>query len=178
MNLTEVVMRNALRNLGERLPRAARIIVGGGGAMVLAHGFRLATTDIDGVPAAGVTMEELAPFIAEVARELSLPADWLNPYYSTFAHVLPLDYGSRLITVCDFPRLKVDALSKDDLLIMKCFAARQKDTLHARALIRGGARLDFVRTHIESLERKRIPGTEKALRFLDELEEFFSDRED
>ena len=146
--------------------------------MVLAHNFPLATSDIDGVPAAGMTIDEMAPFIREVASELSIPQDWLNPYYSSFAHVLPSDYGSRLIRVCDLPRLKVDALSKDDLLIMKCFAARQKDTLHARTLARNGARLDFVRSHIDSLGKRKIPGAEKALNFLTEVEMFLGEREE
>jgi hypothetical protein len=59
----------------------------------------------------------------EVAKELEIPPDWLNPYYVTFTHVLPADYGSRLITALSFPNLEVQSLSKDDLLIMKCFAA-------------------------------------------------------
>ena len=171
-------MLKAFGCLDKRLSRSVRLIIGGGGAMLLAHGFRLVTTDIDGIPAAGVSIEELDPFIKEVAKELSLPPDWLNPYFSTFAHVLPSDYGSRLIRVSDLPRLKVDALSKEDLLIMKCFAARQKDVLHGRKLIRDGAKLNFVRAHIESLGKKKIPGVEKALSFLNELEAFFKEREE
>ena len=146
--------------------------------MLLAHRFRLTTTDIDGIPAAGVSVDELAPFIKIVGKELSLPSDWLNPYFSTFTHVLPSDYGTRLIRVFDLPRLKVDALSGDDLLIMKCFAARQKDTLHARTLIRQGARVDFVRGHLQSLKEKKIAGAEKALNFLSELEAFFEEQEE
>jgi Nucleotidyltransferase of unknown function (DUF6036) len=177
MNLTADLMRRAFESLEKRLPHSFRLIIGGGGAMVLAHHFRLATSDIDGVPAAGGSIEELDPFIKAVAKDLSLPVDWLNPYFATFTHVLPSDYGTRLIRVCDLPRLQVDALSKEDLLIMKCFAARQKDVLHARTLIHQGARLDFVRNHLETLKSKKIPGAEKASNFLHELEMFFEERE-
>lgn len=176
MSLTAELMLKAFESLEKRLPHTVRLIIGGGGAMVLAHHFRLVTTDIDAVPAGGASIDELAPFIRAVSVELSLPPDWLNPYYSTFTHVLPNDYGTRLIRVCDLRHLKVDALSGDDLLIMKCFAARQKDTLHARTLIRQGARMDFVREHLQSLRKKKIPGAEKALNFLDELEAFFEEQ--
>jgi hypothetical protein len=138
-------------------------------AMVLAHQFPLVTADIDGVPGLGMTVEELDPLIKEVAAELSLPKDWLNPYFVTFTHVLPMDYGSRLKLVFDYRFLSVHALSKEDLLIMKCFAARLKDQPHVRALIRSGADVPFVEAHIESLKKKSIPGAQKALDFLDEV---------
>ncbi len=177
MNLTADLMLQALTALDRRLDRSVRLIVGGGGAMLLAHHFALSTADIDAVPASGMTILELEPLIQEVARELSLAPDWLNPYYSTFAHVLPSDYGSRLVGIGSFLHLKVDALSKDDLLIMKCFAARQKDVVHARVLVRQGARTDFARAHIGTLDKKRIPGAPRALRFLEDIEKFFRDKE-
>jgi hypothetical protein len=34
-----------------------------------------------------------------VAHELDIPADWLNPYFATFTHVLPMDFEARLTTV-------------------------------------------------------------------------------
>ena len=139
--------------------------------MILAYHFPLVTTDIDGIPGAGMTAEELDPFIKQVAQELQLAPDWLNPYYVTFTHVLPTDYGTRLVTVLEFLNLKVEALSKEDLLIMKCFAARLKDQPHARALLRAGADAKFVEKHLEQLKKKGIPGAEKALDFLDEAQD-------
>jgi hypothetical protein len=164
-------MLAALKALDSKLSRSVRLIVGGGGAIILTHLFPLATTDIDAVPGAGTTPEELDPLIKEVAKELGLPTDWLNPYYSTFTHVLPSDYGNRLIQVAQYSRLCVLALSKDDLLIMKCFAARMKDRAHSIALIRAGADTRRVELHIESLIRKKIPNAEKAMDFLDEVSE-------
>jgi hypothetical protein len=169
MTLTEKQMRHALRLLNDKLRHPVRLIVGGGGAMILAHHFSLVTSDIDAVPASGTTALELDPLVKQVANEQGLPKDWLNPYYSTFTHVLPADYGSRLENVLALDRLSVDALSLDDLLIMKCFAGRMKDRVHARALIQNGARVRFVEQHLESLRDRKIPGAEQAIDFLDEV---------
>lgn len=169
MNLTAQLMKQALERLSEKLSRPVQLIVGGGGAMILAHHFPLVTTDIDGIPAAGMSVEELDSLVKQVAIELQIPSDWLNPYYVTFTHVLPQDYGSRLKTVFEFPHLKVQALSKEDLLIMKCFAGRMKDRPHAKALLQGGADTKFVEKHIEYLMKRNIPGASQALDFLDEV---------
>ncbi|MBI4404621.1 MAG: hypothetical protein HY537_10690 [Deltaproteobacteria bacterium] len=176
--LTGEMMLSAFKCLDKYLTQPVRIIVGGGGAMTLAHHFPLSTADIDGIPAAGMSVTELDCLIKKVASELSLQVDWLNPYYSTFAHVLPADYGSRLITVAKFSHLTVEALSKEDLLIMKCFAGRQKDVVHARALVRGGAKIAFVRNHIEFLKSRRIPKADQALDFLSETEAFFAEKDE
>jgi hypothetical protein len=169
MNLTAQVMEKALRSLDSKLERPIRLIIGGGGAMILAYQFPLATTDIDGIPGAGMSAEDLDPIVKKVAEELNLPKDWLNPYYVTFTHVLPQDYSTRLHLVFEFKNLKVEALSKDDLLIMKCFAGRLKDQPHIKALVRAGANIKFAENHIETLKAKGIPGAEKALDFLDEV---------
>lgn len=169
MNLTEQLMLSALRQLDGKIKHPVTLIVGGGGAMILAHQFTLVTGDIDAIPSNGMTPAEIDPLVKEVALELKLPKDWLNPYYSTFTHVLPPDYGTRLLTVSTFNNLKVLALSKDDLLIMKCFAGRMKDRPHAKALIQGGAKILFVEKHLEALQKRGIPKAEKALDFLDEV---------
>lgn len=168
MNLTAEMMTRALTALNVRAPSRIRLIIGGGGAMILAHHFDLATTDIDGIPA-GMDPQALDSLIKAVAQELAIAPDWLNPYFSTFTHVLPSDYGTRLIQVLNLERLEVLALSADDLLIMKAFAHRQKDVAHMKALIQGGARVNFVEQHIENLREKRIPGAAIALDFLDDV---------
>ncbi|MGK5084515.1 DUF6036 family nucleotidyltransferase [Bdellovibrionota bacterium FG-1] len=94
-NLNREMMLNSLERLDQLIPKDVTLIVGGGGAVILAHGLALATTDIDAVPR-GMALSELDPFIKQVAHELSLAPDWLNPYYSTFTHTLPSDYGDRL----------------------------------------------------------------------------------
>ena len=136
--------------------------------MILAHGFPKGTTDIDAIPK-NMSPEILSPFVQEIAKELNLPGDWLNPYFSNFSHTLPPDYGSRLIVVFQGSHLKVEALGKEEMLIMKCFAHRAKDIPHARALLKKKVNVDFVEDRLNELLKKKIPGTEAALQFLQEV---------
>lgn len=167
-SLTEKIMRAALTELDARLDSPVTLIIGGGGAMILAHGFPLATSDIDAFPKK-IEIAKLDVLVKKVATEQRLPPDWLNPYFASFTHTLPSDYSERLIEVFRGGNLEAFALGKEEMLIMKCFAHRQKDVGHARALIKKGADMDFVESHIEKLKKKGIPGAEAALDFLDEL---------
>ncbi|MCM2324146.1 MAG: DUF6036 family nucleotidyltransferase [Oligoflexia bacterium] len=166
--LTSEIMKKALSRLDELLTQPVTLIVGGGGAMILAHGFPLATSDIDAVPK-GMEIHALDPLVKKIAEEQGLPPDWLNPYFSTYAHTLPADYEKRLIEVFSGRSLKALALGKEDMLIMKCFAHRQKDVGHAKALLKRGANVAMVEAQIDLLTKKRIPGTQEALDFLDDL---------
>lgn len=166
--LTSEIMLQALRRLDELIDSEVSLIVGGGGAMILAHGFPLATSDIDAVPK-GMELGELDVLVKKIAAEQALPPDWLNPYFSTFAHTLPSDYGTRLIEVFRGKRLRALALGKEEMLIMKCYAHRQKDVGHAKALIKKGADLARVEAQIEFLRKKGIPGSKEALDFLDDV---------
>jgi len=176
--LTVEIMNQALQALEKKLEalshQPVRLIIGGGGAMILAHQFPLATADIDGVPT-GITIAELDPLVKEISQEQGLPPDWLNPYFSTFVHTLPSDYGKRLISVFKKPHLEVLALGREEMLIMKCFAHRRKDVGHARALLRAGADFEFVESRIEELQKKGIPGARAALDFLEEMQELEGD---
>src|SRR5690606_12926685 len=138
--------------------------------LVLAHGADLATMDIDAVPK-GADLTEIDVFIKKVATDLRIQGDWLNPYFSTFTHTLPEDYGTRLKPVFEGSQLKVLALSKEDLLIMKCFAGRKKDLPHIRFLIKKNVDIDFAERHVESLIERKIPGAQEALDFLDEAKD-------
>lgn len=170
--LSREIMTRALETLDQKLKKIEHapvtLIMGGGGAMILAHGFPLATTDVDAIPK-GISFEELDPLVKEIADEQGLPKDWLNPHFSSFSHTLPSDYADRLINVHSGSHLQVLALGKEEMLIMKCFAHRRKDVGHARALVRDGANLDLVENRIEELEAKRIPGTQAAFDFLQEI---------
>jgi Nucleotidyltransferase of unknown function (DUF6036) len=166
--ISKIQFLGALERLNELLPTKVTLIAGGGGAMILGHHFPLATTDLDAIPKS-ISVEELDPLVKKIAQEQNLPLDWLNPYFTTFTHTLPSDYGQRLIRVFEKDRLEVFALGREDLLIMKCFAARNKDMAHARALIKAGANLEFVENHLEALKRRSIPGADRALDFLDQL---------
>lgn len=170
-NLTHERMIQALTALDHIVSTSFTLIVGGGGAMILAHQFPLSTMDVDAYPK-GMELSELDVYVKQIADELSLPKDWLNPYFSTFAHTLPSDYGDRLINVYEGKKIKALALGKEDLLVMKCFAGRQKDVPHVRALLKKKTDVEFVGKHIRSLIKKRIPGAEKALEFLHEIEDW------
>lgn len=168
--LTADIFVKALNRLDELLAEDSQVklIAGGGGAMILAHRFPLGTTDLDAFPR-GIEIAELDVLVKRIAIEQGLAHDWLNPYFSTFVHTLPSDYGDRLIPVFQGQRLQVLALGKEEMLIMKCFAHRQKDVGHAKALIRGGAELKLVEAQFEILRKKGIPGTEQAYDFLDDV---------
>lgn len=159
-------MKIALKELDLLLDRKLTLIVGGGGAMLLAHSFPLTTFDIDAVPK-GLSTIELSALAAKVGRKLNISPDWLNTWYSSFTYVLPTDYEDRLVSVFKGQHLTVLALGAIDLLVMKVFAGRQKDIPHVRALIRAGADTDMVFDRIDELAKKKIPNTTKAARFLE-----------
>ena len=167
-NLTEKLMREALGKLDGHLPKPLTLILGGGGAMILAHHFPLSTTDIDAI-AKGISFDELDPLVKLVAKELDLAPDWLNPWFSSFSHTLPSDFSDRLIKVFKGRQLEALALGATDLLVMKCFAHRQKDVGHAKALVKAGADIEIVRNHIEKLLDKKIPQADEAIEFLEDI---------
>ena len=169
--LTKEVMLAALKALDQKLSKAEipiSLIMGGGGAMILAHHFPKGTTDIDAIPK-GQSPEVLDPFVKQVAKELAIEPDWLNPYFSTFSITLPTDYSTRLIEVFNGKSLTVQALGKEEMLIMKCFAHRAKDIPHARALIQGKVNLDLVEKRLDELQSKKMPGSQQAIDFLQML---------
>src|SRR3569832_1379045 len=120
-------MLQALERLDRRTKSAAHLVVGGGAAMVLAYAHPFATLDVDAFAAkGGLRMAELDALARSVADELHIEPDWLNAHFETFTAVLPRDYASRLRLVFAGEHLRVDALGPEDLLVMKCFAGRDK----------------------------------------------------
>jgi hypothetical protein len=164
------VLRRAFRALDARLEAPFTLIVGGGTAMMLAYRLPVRTTDLTAYPARG-RLGDVAPQLRAVARELGLAPDWVNPHYETFAHVLPPDYGSRLREVFAGAKLRVMALGVEDLLVVKCFAGREKDVGHARALLRRKPDIALVERRIEELVEKGVPGAADAADFLDDIRE-------
>ena len=169
-------MLAAIRALDKKIKVKAKLLLGGGGAMVLAHGFPVSTLDLDACfYQSPITEAEIRGEIQLVALELSLPGDWLNPHFQTFLFSLPKDYEKRLKNVFKGPHLEVNAIGAQDLLVLKCFAGRDKDIPHARALVKKGADTEFVRQHRFKLLDLSVPKTQQAIDFLDDLlEEFHS----
>ncbi len=169
-------MQKALKKLDEILQAKhfdkIHLLIGGGAAFALAYEVPLRTADIDGVLfKSKITEAELDKLVKQTAQELNISPDWLNPYFGTFLISLPSDYGDRLRRVYAGKALEVFSLGLEDLLVMKCFAGREKDMPHAKILIRKGADLSFVQTHLEKLIAKKIPGAAAALDFLLEAED-------
>ena len=160
----------AFEALDAELASPVSLVVGGGTAMLLAHGLAVRTTDVDAYPR-GTSFDALLPAVRKVGRALGIAPDWLNPHYETFAHVLPGDYGTRLVEVYRGPHLEVRALGVEDLLVMKCFAGREKDIGHARALLRRRPDLGIVEQRIQELAERGVKGSQDALDFFDDLQE-------
>lgn len=163
-------MREALAGLDGRIGAPARLVIGGGAAMVLAYDHPLATQDVDAFPAKGtLSLAQLDAAAKEVAAELDIEPDWLNGYFYTFTTVLPDDYARRLRTVFQGEHLQVDALGPEDLLVMKCFAGRDKDRPHARKLLRLAQDLSIVDRQLSLLGEQGHPGAEDAADYFDDL---------
>jgi hypothetical protein len=163
-------MKRALELLDAELKADARLIIGGGAAMVLAYKHPLATQDIDAFAAkGGLRIVDLDQAAKKIAKKLNIEPDWLNSHFDTFTVVLPADYATRLRPVFAGQHLSVEALGPEDLLVMKCFAGRDKDLPHARKLLRVATDLSIVDRQLGLLVERRYPGAEKAADFFDDL---------
>jgi len=164
------LMRAALRALDAHIGAPAHLVVGGGAAMVLAYGVNLATQDVDVFAArGGLGVADLQAAARAVAADLAIEPDWLNSHFETFTHVLPADYAKRLEPIFQGKHLRVDALGAEDLLVMKCFAGRDKDRPHARKLLAKVRDLGVVERRLAELVERRIPGADKAADLFDDL---------
>jgi hypothetical protein len=161
-------LATAFRALDRLLARPTTLIVGGGTAMMLAYRLPVRTMDVDAYPREG-SLEEIMPAVRAVAKAHALPPDWINPWFETFAYVLPPDYGARLRPVFQGERLQVAALGVEDLLVMQCFAGREKEVGHARALLRRDPDLGLVKRRIQELADRRVAGAQDALDLFDDL---------
>ena len=163
-------MQRALTLLDERVASSAHLVIGGGAAMTLAYGHPIATQDVDAFAAkGGLRMAELDSAARAVAEELQIEPDWLNAHFETFTAVLPHDYATRLRRVFSGKHLQVDALGPEDLLVMKCFAGRDKDRPHARKLLALAADLSIVDRQLEYLAGRRYLGADRAADYFDDL---------
>jgi hypothetical protein len=160
----------AFQELDRLLPRPTTLIVGGGAAMMLAYRLPVRTMDVDAYPREG-SLDEILPAVRAVAKARGFPPDWINPWFETFAYVLPPDYGARLKPIFQGERLGVAALGVEDLLVMKCFAGREKDVGHARALLKRDPDLGLVERRIQELADRGVTGAQDALDFFDDLTE-------
>lgn len=168
--LDEKRMRAALADLDTQLDRDVQLVIGGGGAMVLAYRHPLATNDVDAFTRRGsATLAEIDVFAKRTAKKLDLAPDWLNQHFETFTHVLPADFATRLRPVFAGKRLTADALGPEDMLVMKCFAGRDKDRPHAKRLLREVKDFGVVDRQLALLADKRVLHAQRAADWLDDL---------
>ena len=164
---------SAFKLLDKITPMSFELIVGGGSAMICSYGFPLGTVDVD-VIIKKTSLMELDKYIKMTALKLSLPPNWLNTWFSSFTHLLPVDYEKRLNTLFKGKKVLARSFGKEDLLVLKCFAHRAKDVSHSKTLIQKGADINLVENHIKALIENNLPNGEKDLYFLydllDELE--------
>lgn len=120
--LTYATMTQALTRLGELAQAQGHtltLIVVGGAAMVLRYQARVATKDVDAFFLTPPERQETRRWAAQVARELGLPADWLNDGAKGFMQ--GLTYGPVLLQA---PGITVYQVSAEQLLAMKLSAWR------------------------------------------------------
>ncbi len=167
-NLSKNRVFKALKRLDELAPHSFEMIIGGGVAMLCAYDSPLHTWDVDAI-LKHITLDKIKKSVLQVAKELNLPADWLNSWFSSFTHNLPSDFSKRLQLLFKGKKITAYALGKEDLLILKCCAHRPKDKGHARILIRKKANHHFVMKHLEQLLKKKLLPDTKPIEFLEDL---------
>ena len=119
--LTRTAAIRALTRLGQLCAAKdsrIEIAIYGGTVMMLAYDCRTATRDIDAI---FHPPEVVAPLLAQVARELALPEDWMNDGVRDFIAKREKKIAFAELAV---PGLAITRPSAKYLLAMKCLAAR------------------------------------------------------
>ncbi|MGH9109058.1 MAG: hypothetical protein ACRDY3_06270 [Acidimicrobiales bacterium] len=120
--LTKDRLMVVLERLADLLVSAgvrSRIYIVGGAAITLAHGGRDATRDVD---ASLVPLDAIVQVAEKVARQLELPADWLNAAASAF--ISPVKDDPSPVPILRRGEVEIDAASVETLLAMKIRASR------------------------------------------------------
>ncbi len=129
MTLTPALLAEAFDALGRRAAAEGKVIdlaVYGGSCLMLASNFRVATQDVDAVPATEPGLvQRLA---ADVAAALGLPNDWLNDGVRTYLSPLA-EFPAHHALLRGFPSeeapgLRVFVPTAEYLLAMKLMAMR------------------------------------------------------
>lgn len=162
--MTSSVVEQALARLGEVLsyPDDVEVLLVGGAAAMLTGVLPAARTTVDCdvmdySPEGAMAAVELASEV--VARELLLPARWLNSDVQLRRDALPDAWRQRRIHVGVYGRLSVWAASRQDLIAMKVIAGRAQDLEDLTAMRVRRDEIEFVRTHLASLTAK---GTDRS----------------
>ena len=124
---------NALAKRLEELQVRGHIYIVGGAAMVLAHRRSKSTLDVDPlvIDPRGTVLQAAV----DVAREQSLPADWLNDKVANIA-ILPYRPPSKAQVLFDSPYLVVTGASARHMLAMKVRTGCSRDEDDIKLLLR------------------------------------------
>jgi hypothetical protein len=166
-SLSNSTILNALAALSRhlRLTRDVEILLIGGSAGLLINALPpdWTTADVDAIDfRAPEDRDAVLDAAAEAARELSLPADWLNDWGGLFAWTLPDDWQSRRIFIAAHGRLRVYAVSRQDLIAMKFIAHRPGDFEHLDRMNVTQADLKFAREYLDAMSHRYPPGRHPA----------------
>jgi len=129
MNTTEPeTFRQFLRELGERVPRPARIQIGGSGALILAGNLSRRTDDLDVVDEVPAEIRSQHDLLDELASRYGLRLTHFQSHY------LPSGWQQRVLSLGAFGRLDVFSVDPLDIFVGKLFSARTKDLDDLRVL--------------------------------------------
>jgi hypothetical protein len=164
MKMARQEILRILHALGEHLPPDIKIdiLLIGGAAGVLTGQLPLnrTTTDCDVIfyrpETAGNT---ILAAVQTVAVKEKLPENWLN-FEAMQLDILPHGWHTRQIHIADFGPLHVYAVSRRDLLAMKCYANHTQDREDVQVMRPTREELAFVRTYLNML---RVPSRQANL---------------
>lgn len=131
--LTRATMTQALTRLGELAQahgQTLTLVVVGGAAMVLRYQARVSTKDVDAFFLTPPERQATRTWATRVARELDLPADWLNDGAKGFMQ--GLSYGPLLL---EAPGIRVYQVGPEQLLAMKLSAWRDLQDQQDAAIV-------------------------------------------
>lgn len=165
--MRKVDLLQAFSALGARCRQPTEIVIAGGSALLLADLADRETGDGDAI-ASRPKLSSLASAIAAVAEELDLPPDWLNDAVRAHYDLLPPDYHTRLVRIGVFDQLRVLALGRTDLILMKMAAARPRDLEDLRVLAPTPEEIRFVEAQLERINRTQPRNALRIQLYLDQ----------
>jgi hypothetical protein len=167
MNREEVIQ--ALRVTGQRLAKVVPVmppltlyLVGGVAGMLTGQLAPDRTTGdcdaMDADPAEG--WERVLMVAREVAEDLGLSATWLNGACRMYRWQMPLGWKGRCVELEHAGKLRVMALSRQDLIAAKVMGAPQRgwDRDDLQIMRPTPEELRFVEAHLDRMDRETEPG--------------------
>jgi len=152
--MNDIAIRRGFTRLGERLAidHDVEILIVGGAAGLLTGELPSTMTTMDAHAIwyrPSKDRDTVLETAAEVARELSLPSDWLNEWSGLYAWSLPDDWEGRRVLIGKFGHLHVYAASRIDLIVMKFIAHRESDLDHLVSMNVKSDELEFIQRELD-----------------------------